>query len=103
MDVCIISNIEHEILYFIAYLYFQIILLYWCDIWYSYWAVKLTLLYFFYSSQSYRMLMVGYGMDLRVSECIDRVSLIPDQRIEGISIVIMQVLLIIIRIKYYGC
>ena len=31
MDVCIILDIEHEILYFIAYSYFQIILLYQCD------------------------------------------------------------------------
>ena len=31
MDVCIILDIEHEILYFIAYAYFQIILLYQYD------------------------------------------------------------------------
>ena len=31
MDVCIILDIEHDILYFIAYPYFQTILLYQCD------------------------------------------------------------------------
>ena len=57
---------------------------------------------FSFSSQSYKMSMVGYGMDLWVSGCIDRVPLIPDQRIEGMLIVIMQVLWIIVEINYYG-
>ena len=102
MDVCSILNIEHEILCFIAYPYFQTILLYQCD-------MRILMGYkahtpsSFFSSQSYKMSMVGYGMDLWVSGCIDRVPLIPDQRIEGMLIVIMQVLLVIIEIRYYGC
>ena len=56
----------------------------------------------FFSSQSYKMSMVGYGMDLWVSGCIDRVPLILDQRIEGMLIVIMQVLWIIVEINYHG-
>ncbi|XP_073107015.1 probable disease resistance protein At1g59620 [Elaeis guineensis] len=34
--------------------------------------------------ESYRMFMVGYDLNLRVSGCIDRGSLIFDQKIEGI-------------------
>ena len=38
----------------------------------------------FFSSQSYRMLMIGYGLDLRVSRRIDKSVIVSDQRIEEI-------------------
>ena len=45
-------------------------------VWYEnfYWAVKLTPLHFSFFSQSYRMLMIGYGLDVWVSRWIDRMS-----------------------------